>query len=236
MRTDVEMMKPETFEDAMSLTRAYEHRAQVEDYSCALARPFPRTLAHPAPFPITPKTSSLNATGSRPTTLGAPIKASSHQPGFTRLKPEEMAQHHLEGGCFNCPEKLTPDHTKTCSMHGGIYLLELVDDEDGDEFDLDNLRVSLHAIASIRTGGTIQLETKITTGSVWALVDSRSTHCFVATATAAHLGLTPTSRPGLTVGVANSECVPSFGVCSAVPSSSGKSISTSTSSSPPQRL
>lgn len=127
-----------------------------------------------------------------------------------------MAQRWLEGCCFNFSEKFTPDHAMSCSMRG-IYLLELVEVDPTDEFDLDNLRVSIHALTDIAMGDTIWLHAEIVGSALSALVDSRSNHCFVSMATAARLGLTPTPRPMLTVGVANGERVPSSGVCTAIP-------------------
>jgi hypothetical protein len=53
--------------------------------------------------------------------------------------------------------------------------------------------------------------------SVRALVDSGSTHCFVAKDTARRLGLAPVLRPGLSVAIANGDHVPCDGVCTNVP-------------------
>jgi hypothetical protein len=48
-------------------------------------------------------------------------------------------------------------------------------------------------------------------------VDSGSTHSFIAVETARRLGLQPALCPGLTVGVANGEHVPSAGDSTDVP-------------------
>jgi hypothetical protein len=53
--------------------------------------------------------------------------------------------------------------------------------------------------------------------SVRALVDSGSTHCFVAKETARRLGLAPVLRPGMSVAIANGDYVPCDGVCTNVP-------------------
>lgn len=71
-------------------------------------------------------------------------------------------------------------------------------------------------MSGIKSGGTIQLNTTIADATMPALVDSGSTHCFMATATTACLGLTP-PQPGMTVGVANGERVPTSGICPATP-------------------
>lgn len=65
-----------------------------------------------------------------------------------------MAQRRLKGRYFNCPEKFTPNHDKSCSMRG-IYLPELAEDDPTDEFDLDNLCISIHALTGIAIGDTI---------------------------------------------------------------------------------
>lgn len=49
-----------------------------------------------------------------------------------------------------------------------------------------------------------------------ALVDSGSTHSFIDESTARRLGLVPSPRPGLSVGVANGDRVAASGVCKAV--------------------
>ena len=125
-----------------------------------------------------------------------------------------MAQRRLEGRCFNCPEKFTPGHHKECSFRG-IYMLE-IDEDDGVE-DEGEPQISLLAMTGSKAGGTIQLATTIANTTMPALVDSGSTHCFISTATAARLGLTPSPRPGMTVGVANGDRVPTSGICAATP-------------------
>ena len=65
------------------------------------------------------------------------------------------------------------------------------------------------------------LDTTIKGASLRALVDCGSTHSFIACDTAHCLGLTPTSRRRLTVGVANEDHVPFDGVCSSVEVTAG---------------
>jgi len=133
-----------------------------------------------------------------------------------------MARRRVEGLCFNCPKKFTPGHLKHCTMKG-IYLMELdddftpVDDEDSDK----EPKISMHALTGINAGETMHLTTKIAGQPLRALVDSGSTHSFIATSAAARLGLVYESRPGLSVGVANGDRVPCAGVCRALPISIG---------------
>ncbi|XP_022683511.1 uncharacterized protein LOC111257725 [Setaria italica] len=216
MSIDVEMNKTETLEDAMTLARAFERCNQVVDEGAhslvRVSRPSSRTgsfSSAPAKPPATPPASSMASS-----TPSAPVKPAA-PPGarFTHLSPEEMAQWRLEGLCFNCPEKFSREHAKKCSMKG-IYWMELDDaaaasDGSGE----DEPSISLNAITGIQTSSTLQLATVVQAVGLTALVDSGSTHSFIAADTAALLGLTPEARPGLTVGVANGDRVPSAGVC-----------------------
>lgn len=94
-------------------------------------------------------------------------------------------------------------------------MLEIAD-EDDEEDEVDP-QISLLAMTGRKAGDTIQLTTTISNTTLPVLVDSGSTHCFVSTATTARLGLTPSPRPGMTVGIANSDHVPTSDVCTATP-------------------
>lgn len=127
-----------------------------------------------------------------------------------------MAQRRCEGRCFNCPELFTADHHDKCSMRG-IYMMEVTDDSDCPATDATEVEISLSALTGIQNGSTFNLTTTVSDSSIPALVDSGSTHCFMATATAARVGLHPVPRPGLSVAVANGERVTTSGVCQATP-------------------
>lgn len=128
-----------------------------------------------------------------------------------------MARRRLDGLCFNCPEKFSRDHAKQCTMRG-IYFLEMDTDDAASEQDSEeDMSISMHALAGIRMGKTLNLAASIGDTNLMALIDSGYTHCFLAESTALRIGLVPEPRPGLTVGVANGECVPATGVCKAVP-------------------
>jgi hypothetical protein len=128
-----------------------------------------------------------------------------------------MARRRLDGLCFNCPEKFSRDHAKQCTMRG-IYFLEMDTDDAASEQDSEeDMSISMYALAGIRMGGTLNLAASIGDTNLTALIDSGSTHCFLAESTAWRIGLVPEPRPGLTVGVANGERVPATGVCKAVP-------------------
>jgi hypothetical protein len=125
-----------------------------------------------------------------------------------------MARRREEGLCFNYPEKFSRDHLKQCSKKG-IYLLEM----DGDDFagdifvDDSNIEISLNTLSSMSTGQTMRLGVAMCNQSLIALVDSGSTHCFMAEHVARQLDLRPIPTACMTVGVANSERLPCVGVC-----------------------
>lgn len=124
-----------------------------------------------------------------------------------------MAQRRLEGLCFNCPEKFSPEHAKICTKRG-IFYLEVSDMADAEELPSeDEMQVSLCATTGICAGATLQLVALVRHHRLLGLVDSGSTHSFVAADTARRLGLQPEPRPVLTVGVANGDRVPCDGVC-----------------------
>nr|CAB3465822.1 unnamed protein product [Digitaria exilis] len=187
LKTDVELQKPTTLDDAMALARAFERRLQVD------TPPFLLALV------------VLNAQD--PSWRVGFYTNTPPKGRFKRLSREEMAQRLLKGLCFNCPEKFSKEHAKSCSGKGVYYLDLAIDDDLGDDTSDEDMRISL----------TFQLHATIQGSSTTALVDSRSTHCFVAASVAERMGLVPNPRPGLSVGVANGDRVPSSSVCPVVP-------------------
>ncbi|WVZ75471.1 hypothetical protein U9M48_023518 [Paspalum notatum var. saurae] len=212
MQIDVEMQKPPTLEDAMALARSFERRLQVEDSAGR-----PPTRAPPRYRPPQSSTSTANMPAQpapqagSPVTPGAPMKA---PPGarFTRLSPE-MAQRRLDGLCYNCLEKFSHEHLKHCSMKGIYLLIGDPDDQETPEDGDDDVEISLHALAGVTAGRTLQLATTIGSDQIRSLVDSGSTHSFIATAAAHRLGLQPAARTDFQVGVANGDRVTSTSIC-----------------------
>lgn len=62
----------------------------------------------------------------------------------------------------------------------GIYLLEVEDGEPFGNNSDEDVAISLHALTGIRLGKTMQLHVAIQGDTVRALVDSGSTHNFIA--------------------------------------------------------
>jgi hypothetical protein len=124
-----------------------------------------------------------------------------------------MACRREAGLCFNCSEKFSRDHLKQCSMCG-IYLLEMGDEWSPEVADVpEDMEASLHAITGVSTGNTMQLVVRVAHHTIAALVDSGSTHCFVAPATAQRLGWLPQPCHGMTVGMANGDRISCVGFC-----------------------
>jgi len=100
----------------------------------------------------------------------------------------------------------------------GIYLLELDDSAPVDAAASDDeIEISLNAITGIKTGDTMHLAASVAGTSMKVLVDSGSTHSFIAETSARLLGATITPRSDLSVGVANGDRVPCSGVLPATP-------------------
>lgn len=164
------------------------------------ARPPPQRFATPSPLTVTGASSAPPPSRPRPA------------PGtrFSRLTPEEMAHRNEKGRCFNCPAKFSREHLKECTMQG-IYLPELEGETMPAEGDSDDVHIYSNAVTGITTASTMHLGLAMAGALLRALVDSGSTHCFVATDVACRLGLVLSPRPGMTVGVANSDRIPRDG-------------------------
>ena len=202
----------------MALALAYERRQVLgADATTGSTRTPTRSAQRPPSSPFR-SAQAPGATGSTPAPPTAPAKPVLHADGrFKRLSPEEMAQRRLEGLCFNCPEKFSKEHAKQC-MSKGIYFLELDADVQAseDSGSDDDLKISMVAITGIQTSATLQLATVVCDAPAVALVDSGSTHSFIDESTARRLGLVPSPRPRLYVGVANGDRVAAAGVCKSV--------------------
>jgi hypothetical protein len=217
LRTDVELQKPLTLEEAVALARAYERRLSCDTSGRAVPSGSRTSMSSPASRTAAPRA----AAGAPSTaTVAVPCPPAAARPPrpalssrLTRLTPEEMARRREAGLCFNCPEKFSRDHLKQCSMCD-IYLLEMEDDCSPEGAAVpEDMEVSLHAITGVSTGNTMQLAVQAVHHTIAALVDSGSSHCFVASDTAQRLGWLPQPRPGMTVGVANGDRISCAGFC-----------------------
>jgi hypothetical protein len=99
-----------------------------------------------------------------------------------------------------------------------LFLLDCaVDDDDDAAVDEDMPATespvfSLHAVAGVLVSDTIQVKVSVGTATFTALLDSGSTHNFIAEAAARRTGLPVQPRPRLTATVANGEKIACPGV------------------------
>lgn len=108
MRTDVGLMRPRTLDDAVMFARAYE--------LCE---------ASSTP-PAAPRSSSHSSTKQAPLSLPAPSStsaASSKPPMTKKLSPAEIADRRLNGICFHCDDKYSPEHCSACKQLFGVEVL-----------------------------------------------------------------------------------------------------------------
>ena len=186
-------------------------------------------LERPTPVPPRAPPCGLPAPAARaalpppPPLLALPAPGAAAQPGHVegnqrRLTPEEMADRRRQGLCFNCNEKYSRGHNRFCRR---LLFLEGVEIDDaiveGTDAAADivarEARIfSLHAVAGVSVGRTMQVRVLVGSTPLVALLDTGSTHNFIAETAAARSGLPIQSQPRLTAIVANGEKVPCPGV------------------------
>jgi hypothetical protein len=122
-----------------------------------------------------------------------------------------MDERRRLGQCFNCDEKYVRGHNRTCKH---LFLVELSDEAEDDEEQAEALQISLHALTGIKTGETMQVTARIGNEVFHALLDSGSTHSFIAETAATRLSLPLMGRANLFAMVADGEriqCADFFG-------------------------
>jgi hypothetical protein len=217
LHIDVELQKPSTLEEAAALARAFERRLACDTSGRAVPPESRTSMSSLASQTTAPRASSGASSTATAAVPGPPAAVRPPRPALssrlTRLTLEEMARRREAGLCFNCPEKFSRDHLKQCSMRG-IYLLEMEDEGSPEGAAVpEDMEVSLHAITGVAAGNTMQLAVQAGNHTIAALVDSGSTHCFIAPDTAQRLGWVPQPRPGMMVGVANGDRISCVGFC-----------------------
>ena len=108
-----------------------------------------------------------------------------------RLSQAEMEERRRLGLCFNCNEKFGRGHNRVCQR---IFLLNLAAAEENANLKTDDatpaeLHISLHAITGVRSSETMQMHIVMGGTSLLALIDSGSTHNFIAAEAAGHANL-----------------------------------------------
>ena len=128
--------------------------------------------------------------------------SSSAQPprAFKPLTPDEMAERHKQGLCYNCDEPYVRGHkcARLFYLEASDYIIEEPEEDDVAlaaaassqlSFDPEEPLISLSTITGIRTEDTMQLRVQIGAHEFTALLDSSSTHNFISTAAARCAGL-----------------------------------------------
>jgi hypothetical protein len=98
-----------------------------------------------------------------------------------RLTPEEQAERHRLGLCFNCNEKYSRGHNRFCRR---LFFIDGVEiDDTGDAVaGADNE-------AGVPMADTMQIAVTLGATSLVALLDSGSTHNFISEVAARRFGL-----------------------------------------------
>jgi predicted aspartyl protease len=231
IRVDVELCHPDDLQTAMYLARAYERRAAASQLPSA-----PRLSRAPTHFPLPPPPRApplaLPAPSTGAPTAAAPPPAQVQAPPrlFRRLTPAEMGERRRMGLCYNCDEQFVRGHQckrlfnlitddpensaaeaeAEAALHAAL-MAEQPTQEGQATPNEETPRVSLYAIAGIRTRDTIVIPVFVNGQRLEALVDTGSSHTFIDTAVARRIKLE--SEPAnLRVTVANGDKVP----CAAV--------------------
>jgi hypothetical protein len=209
---DVEIHNPQSLAIAMSLARKMELCGQCALVVAPPARPQQRGIL-PAPAPRCALPTAA--------TVAAPQQALVLVEGrqVKRLSQTEMEERRCLGLCFNCNEKFGRGHNRVCQR---IFLLDLAPDDDDMVLDTTNAtpidpQISHHAIAGVRMSETMQMHILLGGVSLLALIDSRSTHNFIAEEAAARIKLPSPTLDKMRVTVANGERVPCRGMYHTVP-------------------
>ena len=213
----VRIHHPDTLVAAISLARQVELMELDRP-----ALPPPRAGARGPPPP--PPAAARAVLPGPPPLLALPAPPAAAQPGRPegsqrRLTQEEMADRRRLGLCFNCNERYTRGHNRFCRR---IFFVEGVEleAEGEDAAVVDNAEApcfSLQALVGVPMAGTMQITVGLGPLRLVALLDSGSTHNYIAEDAARRSGLPLHQRPRLTALVANGERVACAGVLRAAP-------------------
>jgi hypothetical protein len=121
--------------------------------------------------------------------------------------------------CYNCNEKYSRGHNRTCQRIFFVDGIEITDDDAATDAEqaTEAPIFSLHAVAGVPTCDTMQVRVSIRATTLVALLDTGSTHNFIAEDAARRTGLPIQPRPRLTATVANGERITCPGVLRQAP-------------------
>ncbi|GAV70590.1 gag-asp_proteas domain-containing protein, partial [Cephalotus follicularis] len=153
-------------------------------------------------------------------TTSSPTPPKSTTPTIHKLNFAKMKERRDCGLCYNCDEKFTPGHR--CKSQT-LYQLEVVEEVEPTEKmdhvqnEEDNqLSISLHAFMGTPKATTMHVTVIIARRPLRVLIDSGSTHNFLAFSIAEKMGLRKLNNHAVNVMVANGETLHSHGQCSNV--------------------
>lgn len=174
-------------------------------------------------LPVVSPSPQLQATVDAPR---APLKTRPHVSGcMIRLTLDETAHRREESLCFNCLEKFSRGHLKTCMTWATLTPSTMLSTT---TVTRRSPSMPCLALVQVRPFGWPNVQDQTT----MALVDSGSTHYFIGAQVARHLNLMPTAPNSTTVGWPTvGDCPASrFGSRSRSPSTPNRCTSTSSSS------
>lgn len=124
------------------------------------------------------------------------------------LSPAELEERRRTEQCYNCDEKYVRGHNTR------LFHLDIDDDEEElpAEETGEHPRISLLAIAGVRTRDTMQLAVRLGAVTLTAPFNSGSTYNFVTAPAASRSNLCFIPQNNISVTVTNGDWVPSLGV------------------------
>jgi hypothetical protein len=114
-----------------------------------------------------------------------------------KFSTTKIVDRRVQGLCFHCDEKSIPSYREECKR---LFIIEVASDP-------TDPTISLHALTGIQphSSKTMQLWVQIDDATIMALLDSGSTHNFLDTAIAEHIGLAPQAATSFCVTVASGD-------------------------------
>jgi hypothetical protein len=191
LRSDIALQQPSLMDDAVIFARAYEQRLALHETGPqSTVGGVGRTGARNVPQQGASSTSA--SIGTAPATLAKP------PPTVVCLSPAEIVQRCKDNKCFHCDEFFTNGHKQQCKQ---LFVIEVLDaeEEHANHGPVDTKpTISILALTGIqpRKGCTLQVFVTIYDAVLRALLDSGSTHNFVDSKAAAHVGLSSAAMPG----------------------------------------
>jgi hypothetical protein len=114
-----------------------------------------------------------------------------------KFSTTKIADRRVQDLCFCCDEKFIPNYREECKR---LFIIEVVSDP-------TDPTILLHALIGMQphASKTMQLWVQIDDATIMVLLDSSSTHNFLDTAIAEHIGLAPQAATGFCVAVASGD-------------------------------